>query len=818
MNIKKILRKTIVLTVVGISFIMPKSYANQQNEYETYIKPIKKSYSIENSDLPEEVKLDLQEENNIKYFKTKTNSNYEIALAYEDGKYTFYQEAKTIEEAKDIANNIKEEYIDQNIIPTVINKEGMIAYTTNSIGRIVKIEEGISETSTSYTVNLYKDVNKKEVHTYINHGSIDDVPVLEQEGNMVKIEVAGFKGWMEKEDSKGTNIVILPINQAKNLSYYENVNDGELIHYISSNVEGNTGTKVSIGKAPSFMKAGVKYYSYDGNYFYDDIEKLISDTKENNHNNAVNSNNIFYNYYQYLSLRSKASYTAEDINDYFNNNTPSDSVLRNTGEYFIKAQSKYGVNASIMIGVAMNETGRGTSTLAKTKNNIFGINAVDSNTSQAIAFNSIEDCIDTFATEYMTNGYLNPKSWKYYSGHLGNKNLGCNVQYASDPYWAEKAVKFVNEINEYLSSQGKNDDYNRYTIGILNQKADIKDKDGKILYSLPKGYSVLVSDNRNGNVEINPDRITPLNVANPIPGSYDWTFKGYIQKGNIDIVNTQTSNVIVDTIIGKTRYETAAMISDHQNYTTAILVNADNSVADGLSASGLSGIVKAPILLTKKDSIPSETEKRLKGVTKIYIIGSTGSVSKNLENNLKSKNIEVIRLGGTNRIQTSYEVAKEIKKLNPNIDKVFLVNGYKGEADAMSVSSVASRDKAPIILTDGKSIPFSTNNLKTYVIGENPVMSNDIVTKTNATRLGGINRFATNKLVVETFYPNTNEFYISKGYVLVDALTVSPLAKNYPVVLTHNGSDKSLVKNATKLIQVGGMDKTIMDECILSVK
>ena len=816
MNLKKTLTTAITLAFIGTSIIVPNSYANQKDEYEIYIKPKQKSYSLKNIDLPQEVKSDLQEENNIKYFKLKTDSNYEVALAYENGKYIFYKEANTIEEAKKIAQSIENEYANENIIPTVINKEGMIEYTTNSIGRIIKIGDGISEDAINFTVNLYKDSDKKNVHTYINHGFIDDVPILDETETMVKIEVAGFTGWMEKEDSQGINIAILPINQATNLSYYQNVN-GQLIHYISSNVEGNTGSKRSIGRAPSFMISGVKYYSYDGNYFYDDIEKLISDAKENNHNNAVN-NNIFYNYYQYLSLRSKASYTADDINIYFNNNTPADSVLRNTGEYFIKAQSKYGVNASAMIGIAMNESNKGISSIAKTKNNIFGINAVDNNPNGANYFNSIEECIDTFATEYMTNGYLNPKSWKYYSGHLGNKDLGCNVKYASDPYWGEKAASFINEMNIYLSSQGKSDDYNRYAIGILNKNSDVKSNDGTSLYTASKGHVVLVSDNRQSSTEINPDRITPLNITNPIPGSYDWTIKGYIQKENIDIVNTQTSKTIVDTIIGETRYETAAMISDHQNYKSAILVNADNSVADGLSASGLSGMIDAPILLTKKDTIPSETEKRLKGVSKVYIIGQEDVISKVVENNLKSKNIDVIRLGGIDRIQTSYEVAKEMQKINPNINKVFLVNGYKGEADAMSVSPVANRDNAPIILTDGNDIPFTISNKEAYVIGLDSVMSNNIVTKTNATRLGGIDRFATNKIVIQKFYPNANEFYISKGYVLVDALTVSPLAKNYPVVLAHQGSDKTVLKNATKLIQVGGMDKVIMDECISIVK
>lgn len=817
MNIAKIATIAIATIIIGFNTITLQSYANQQDEYETYIKQKPKLYNLENQDLPEEVKSDLQEECNIKYFKLKTNSNYEVALAYENGKYIFYKEAKTLQEAKEIAQSIEDEYINQNIIPTVINNEGMIEYTTNSIGKIVKLGDNISSNSTSYTVNLYTDSNKTNAYTYINHGYIDDAPILDETDTMVKIEVAGFTGWMEKEDSQGKNIAILPINQATNLSYYQNVN-GQLIHYISSNIEGNTGTKRTIGRAPSFMKSGIKYYSYDGNYFYDNIEKLISDAKSNHHNNAVNSNNSFYNYYQYLPLRSKSSYTSQDINNYFDKYTSSDSVLRNTGEYFIKAQNKYGVNVSAIIGIAMNESSKGTSSLAKTKNNIFGINAVDSNPNGANYFNSIEECIDTFAIEYMSNGYLNPNSWKYYSPHLGNKNLGCNVKYASDPYWGEKASSFINEIDTYLSSQGKNDDYNRYTIGIINQNCNVKMNNGTSLYTASKGHVVLISDNRQSNIEINPDRITPSNVNNPIPGSYDWTMKGYIQKSNVNIINSQSSKVIVDTIVGETRYETAAMISDHQNYESAILVNADNSVADGLSASGLSGLIDAPILLTQKDTIPSEIEKKLKGVSKVYIIGQEHTISKAVENNLKSKNIDVVRLGGIDRIQTSYEVAKEMKKINPNINKVFLVNAYKGEADAMSVSPVANRDNAPIILTDGNDIPFTINNKETYVIGSYVTMSDNIVNKANATRLGGIDRFATNKIIIEKFYPNTNEFYISKAYELVDALTVSPLAKNYPVVLAHQGSDKTVVKNATKLIQVGGMDKVIMDECISSVK
>ena len=156
MNIKKIFSVTVATIFISTSTIVPKSYASKQNEYETYVKQKPKSYNLENIDLPEEVKSDLEEENNIKYFKLKTNAEYEVALAYEDGTYIFYKKATTLEEAKSIANDIKNQYVGQNIIPVVINQNGIIEYATNAIGRIVKIGDGISENATNFTVNLYK--------------------------------------------------------------------------------------------------------------------------------------------------------------------------------------------------------------------------------------------------------------------------------------------------------------------------------------------------------------------------------------------------------------------------------------------------------------------------------------------------------------------------------------------------------------------------------------------------------------------------------------------------------------------------------------
>ena len=269
-------------------------------------------------------------------------------------------------------------------------------------------------------------------------------------------------------------------------------------------------------------------------------------------------------------------------------------------------------------------------------------------------------------------------------------------------------------------------------------------------------------------------------------------------------------NALMQTqIVGSNRYETAGKVADSMgNYTKAIVVNGD-SIADGLSASGLAGKENAPILLVKKDSIPKETLRRLYGVKKVYIIGKQNAVSSRVESSLKNSGMSVKRIGGDTRIGTSLEVSKEIGSYS----KAFLVNGMKGEADAMSVASVAAREGAPIILTNGKDKPtYKRSGVKYYIVGGTTVMTNSLQSAFSAERLSGSNRYTTNKVIVKKFYPNTDKLYFAKGDSLVDALTVSPLAKNNGLALVGENSDKSVFNGKDTIVQVGGMSSSIVDK------
>ena len=544
------MKKSMISSMIIISFLVIPAYS-QNNEYQIYTKPIPKTQNVEV--LPEEVQNDIQSIQNMKYLKLKTSSDYEVAISNYDGTYSYVESEDNLNSAIDIANNLKN--TKKQGIPVVINKEGIVIYATEGIGRIVKIIDGSVDTTNNYTTNVYKTSElKSPEHTYINHGYIDDVPIIEDNGDVVKIEVSGYTGYIKKQEDDGSlNIITVPMNKVNNLSHYTVNSNNELVHAISSDITSTPKYSYqTLGPAPNFMKQNTKYYSYDGNYFYTDINQLMSDAKLDNHNNAINSNNPYYNYYQYLPGRSKTSYTADDINRYFEQYTPNDSLLRNTGSYFIKAQNEYGTNAALLVGIAMNESDRGTSNLAKTKFNVFGTNAKDGYVEGADKFSSIEECIIRVSNYSFSNGYFNPKSWKYNNSSLGNKSLGANVRYASDPFWSEKAISRMYQLDKFLGGDTGLKDYNRYLLGMYTNETSIKNTSNKELYSiLPqntrtkntcKGQvgdtTIVLNEKDINNYSVRPDRIVPMTETNINgDGTYLWDREGIVSKNNVKLIN-----------------------------------------------------------------------------------------------------------------------------------------------------------------------------------------------------------------------------------------------------------------------------------------
>ena len=247
---------------------------------------------------------------------------------------------------------------------------------------------------------------------------------------------------------------------AGNVSYYT-VSGGKLIHYISQNLNQTPTSSLNNGPAPSYLSEGGRYYSYDGHYFYTDYNVMIADYQAgSNGASAVNAGNPFYNYFQFLNMKTSTSYSGDQLDSILNTAmanagiSSSSSKLAGTGKSFVENQNTYGVNALLSMGIAINESGWGMSSICQSKNNLFGLNAIDTSPgTSAYTFASIQECIKDFMKNWMAGGYLDPSDWRNHGEYLGNKNEGINFSYASDPYWGEKAAQHAWNLDTIGGSQ-----------------------------------------------------------------------------------------------------------------------------------------------------------------------------------------------------------------------------------------------------------------------------------------------------------------------------------------------------------------------------
>lgn len=531
------IKKIVLFSLIGLSINCIDAFSNDKIYEVKRLEIDNKQYKSTNEYIPKEVLDDYEGMESIVKLRKKTKEKYEVVKALGNNKYEFINSFNEYDKA---VNEIKK-LNDESIV--LINETGKIMYAVNGIGRVVNLYNDKPEYSSRDIIKIYPTATSKNHITYINSGYIDDVPIIEYSEKRVKIQVNGVKGWIDIINSETvnagetTNIVVVPMIEAKNLSYYKKNSSGDLIHYISTDVtKESKGHSVIIGKAPEFMNEGKQYYSYDCNYFYNNINDLINDVKNNKFDSSINKNNKYYNYFSYVSMRSKSNYTGEELNKYFANKTESRSVLRGTGIDFIEAQNKYGINAGLMIGIAMNESGKGLSSIAINKNNIFGLNAVDSNPGgNADKFETVKDCVVNFANGWMSKRYVNPKNWVYNGSNLGNKDLGINVQYASDPFWGEKASSYYYDIDKYLGFK----DINNYKIGIYKTEGKVLDKNGNTIYNILKsknnsarvGYSTNILEKNNGKYSIYSD------IQNINSDEYDWNNHGIVEESVLDIIN-----------------------------------------------------------------------------------------------------------------------------------------------------------------------------------------------------------------------------------------------------------------------------------------
>ena len=249
-------------------------------------------------------------------------------------------------------------------------------------------------------------------------------------------------------------------------TYYKNYGPtGNLIHHFTY-YAGLTyqDSFTNLGSAPSYLVKDKHYYSFDGNYFYDDLKTMLDDYRNGIYSNSINKDNPHYSYYLYLTAHSTTGYSAEDLDNIISSKgyNADTSKMYNTGIFFKQAEETYGTNALLAFSAALNESNWGTSKIAMDKNNLFGYGAADSCPYEcAYSYNSPSESIMEYASKSSVN-YEDAMGKYYFGSHYGNKSSGKNVMYATDPYWGETMAGYA--YTKDLKFGGK--DFNSNTIGV----------------------------------------------------------------------------------------------------------------------------------------------------------------------------------------------------------------------------------------------------------------------------------------------------------------------------------------------------------------
>ncbi|MET1032512.1 S-layer homology domain-containing protein, partial [Domibacillus tundrae] len=144
----------------------------------------------------------------------------------------------------------------------LVTKDGKIIYMKDYAGIVFA-----KPSSNAAIVNLYTDEALKTAKTYVTASAIGssgistELQYISSTDSYVKVYLGGDYYYMKQADAQ-----LVPYEGAEGRGYYS-VSNGLLVHYIY-NVDTNQTLSYTAGPAPSFMRAGSKYYSWDGYSFY----------------------------------------------------------------------------------------------------------------------------------------------------------------------------------------------------------------------------------------------------------------------------------------------------------------------------------------------------------------------------------------------------------------------------------------------------------------------------------------------------------------------------------------------------------------------
>lgn len=169
---------------------------------------------------------------------------------------------------------------------------------------------------------------------------------------------------------------------------------------------------------------------------------------------------------------------------------------------------------------------------------------------------------------------------------------------------------------------------------------------------------------------------------------------------------------------GEDRYETAMLLANYAttysgptssipNYPDVVYVANGTTFADALSGGAAAALEGAPLLLTPRDRVNKWTGGALARINpaKIIVLGGTGAISTTTFNQLKGSAKSIVRIGGTDRFDTSARLSKALFPKATDAAEVFLTNGLTYPDALAATPAVGGIGDVSLLLTKPACVP-----------------------------------------------------------------------------------------------------------------
>jgi len=208
--------------------------------------------------------------------------------------------------------------------------------------------------------------------------------------------------------------------------------------------------------------------------------------------------------------------------------------------------------------------------------------------------------------------------------------------------------------------------------------------------------------------------VTPIVGVGAVPADVA-TYSGTSEVSGGVSVNAQVRAQVGTTVRrlgGNNRYDVSSLLADTAfGSATTVIIASGEKFPDALTAAGLAGALKAPLLLVQSNRVPAQIGSRITGLgaTKAIVCGGPGSVTASVVTDLQRRGLTVERINGKDRYEVATNVAKRIESITGGGGRVYIARGdiYP---DALSLSPLAYAQKAPILLTQTYSLNTATRN------------------------------------------------------------------------------------------------------------